>query len=712
LKSILLALTLSACAFSQTTASATTVRFSTDPGDGSNSAYSIGPFPSNALSVTDKTQATGVRINLPSSNDGCMATSAAVCSYSSLLNQLDGFSVNPRLMVCFSNSVDLPTLPAGITVLASPSKGVAQPIQIDRVLFDPASNCAYAKPAHVLQQQKQYLLIVTNAIQSGGQPIQADPQFKTCSAGTGGSYCQALSSALVTAKPSGTVVAASLFTTMSVTPWLQGAETVAAGLLPLNLPAGLPSYFTLNQIQKLTYYPDDSGVPSQDIPISALKGVNALSFGLFLSPSYLNTQGDSAGTITVSPKNPTGFVPVSYHVFLPASPQKKIPVVIYVHGSGDTQFGAPTFIAATLAKNGFATLAFEITGHGYGLGSTVAVKLRSGLTDYEFTPGRGVQLAQDQPISSESGCVIPGPVGVRDCVRQSAVDVFSLVHLIKGTGGLGLNLDPNRIYIVGQSLGSLIASTALPIEPLLRDAVLNGDGGTSVDIARLSPSARQLAEAFLASIPNPALFNVGDGAPPDPIFNDGFNDNYVFSALPPKNNSIPYAPNIQAAFEAADWLGMLADPLAFGPYLSTAPLPGNSAKHALFQFGIGDLEVPNPTETAAVNAADAQKSTWILNFPAAIAVDGSLATLDDPAIPGFPILPHRILSNPTIFSGNAAELSLAMAEQQQLADFVASDGKKISDPNQYLTTPFTSSQGIFVTGPLPTGLNYLPPPGP
>jgi hypothetical protein len=217
----------------------------------------------------------------------------------------------------------------------------------------------------------------------------------------------------------------------------------------------------------------------------------------------------------------------------------------------------------------------------------------------------------------------------------------------------------------------------------------------------------------LLSLINPALLLnvIACNAPPQPPYNDAFNDNYVLSGQPPIVNTVPCASNVQAAFEAAEWMDMLADPLSYGPYISSHPLPGMPAKHALFQFGISDLEVPNPSETAAVLAADAQNATSILNFPKAVALQTDLATVMDPAFPGLPILPHRILSNPTIFTpGNEAELSLALGDQQQAADFFASNGKKVSDANDYLTDPFGTDLDLFVAGPLPTGLNFLPHP--
>src|SRR5690242_13541705 len=74
-----------------------------------------GPFPTNVLTVSDFDHKTHLRIDLPASSEHCdFLSSPAVCSNTTLLNQLDGFSVNPRLMVCFSAAVDPNTLASGI----------------------------------------------------------------------------------------------------------------------------------------------------------------------------------------------------------------------------------------------------------------------------------------------------------------------------------------------------------------------------------------------------------------------------------------------------------------------------------------------------------------------------------------------------------------------------------------------------------------------
>jgi hypothetical protein len=195
-------------------------------------------------------------------------------------------------------------------------------------------------------------------------------------------------------------------------------------------------------------------------------------------------------------------------------------------------------------------------------------------------------------------------------------------------------------------------------------------------------------------------------APQEDYFHDSFNDSYPFRGQ--ITNPVYGAIRIQAAFEAAEWLGMLGDPLSFAPHLKTSPLNGVPAKSTLFQFGVGDLEVPNPTESAVVRAADAQSSSWLFRFDEAALADGhpELLGITYPGVAPLPILPHRILSNPTIFS-YPAETSIALAEQQQVAAFFASDGASNPNPNQFLTAPFSPASNLFVPGVLTDQLNFI-----
>lgn len=712
MKLFLFFFTLNACLF----AAQTTALFN-------SSSLTAGPFPSNVLTVPDPAQATGLRINLPpDSTPACSPTSSpAVCGYQALLNQLDGFSVNPRIMACFSGPVQANSLANGIFIVPFTNGAPGNPIPVQQIIFDPSSFCAFAEPSQVLRQQSEYLLIITSAVQdTGGAAVASSPQFQACLTGSSDSYCQTMAGALAGLPPradGSSVVSASLFTTMSTTSWLERArQFVDTTELPVVLPAGWPYSFDVSQMQSMNWVPSDTNIGPQPIPFSALGGVGQVAFGFFLSPNFLSITGTDAGTI---PTTPTGdpiapparlAVPVSFHVFLPAAPAPPggYPVVIYGHGLGDSQFGAPTDIASTLAQHGFATLAFEVTGHGYGSGGRVEITNKDGGVHSVSTPGRGVLLPGQTQIGPTDGCIIPGPIGIRDCVRQTAVDLVALYDTIQKTHGLLLHLDPHRVFYVGQSLGSIYGTLFAAVEPGVKTFVLNGDGGSEVDIARLSVSGRLQAIAYLA-VTNPALLNVQTmGAPPEAYFHDPFNDNYVLPGSAPVVNSVPGAMAIQAAFAAADWLDMLGDSLSYAPHLTVDPLAGIAPKNVLFQFGLGDLEVPNPPESAVVRAAHDEANTSFFDFGKAAQIVPDLlgVTMDVGGMP-FPILPHRILSNPTVFTA-ASETPLALAEQQQAAMFFASDGHTIVDPDQFLAGSPYAGQTLFsdpVT--LPEQLNFL-----
>ncbi len=674
-------------------------------------------------------------MNLPPEEQFCNGNQTqSVCSNLQLLNQLDGFSINPRVMVCFSDEVNPATLPNGIKLIPVDAPSTA--ISLTQFLYHHDSNaksyCAYAKPNNVLNQGSRYLLVVTDAVtDSAGQKVEDGGSFEAALKSSD-SYDESLASALDSLPKqlpfSGKIVSASLFTTMSATQWLEDVRDYVHKSAPgILIPAGLPYQFQTSNLASFTWQADlGTGTTSYPIPLNVLSppapsslasGVGSVAFGFFLSPNYLNPSGAAPGTITTNGVKPVaipkllggltfGFIPVSFHVFLPSGPMPSggWPVVIYGHGLSDNQFGAPTYIAATLAANGYATLALEITGHGYGPNSTVALVDKRGNRSTVAAPGRGIQLSPNAPIGTSDGCVVPGAVAIRDCGRQTAVDLFTLVKAIQQTGRPLFGLDPQRIYYVGQSFGSVYGALFHAVEPSVKAAVLSVGGGTNVDVARLAVPGRQIGASYLFGL---GLLNV-PAAPPEDYFHgafsDGFNDEYVYRGQIITDN-VPGALPIQGAFESADWLGMLGDPLAYAPHLKNDPFAGVPAKSTFFQYSWGDLEEPNPVNSAFIRAAGIESSSWLFRFDWALPTAPQLASIQSPGFP-LPILPHRILSNPTIFS-DPAEMSISLAEQQSIAAYFNSGGQIIPDPNRYLTGIFAGATLFEQPAQLPESLNFI-----
>jgi hypothetical protein len=676
------------------------------------SSAEIGPFPTNVLTKADAKQKTGLRVDLAEA-PVCLGSDYISCaSVKELLNQLDGFSVKPQIRVCFSGPIDVTTVQRSVRIL--PVDGDGRPVGINQVFYDPffydAAHgrsiwCVLAKPEHVLDQSAKYLLVVTSRLrEASGAPVVRDEAFKACLKGIVSGYCAELARAIKRSEiEEAGVVGASLFTTMSATDWMEKARRFlyASPVLPTLVPAGPKTVFNVSDLQSFEWMPQTNitAPPSVSIPLplQALDGVKNVAFGLYLSPNFVRTSGPEAGSIAVTPTArpiqppvpvddpslaifPPGYIPISYHVFLPrVTPGAKIPVVIYGHGSGDSQFGAPTLMASTLAKAGFATLAMEEVGHGFGPGSLTSLTDSTGQY-FVSSPGRGIPLAPDGSIQPGDGCVIPGPIAVRDCLRQSAVDVMALVQNINANG-VGVNLDPSRIYYVGQSLGSYIGSLVHAVDPRVKAAVLNVGGDSALDTARLS-FGDFLADFYLFSY-NPALAAVvGDAPFLDPAFDYSF----------PYRNQLTESPgpgvgDIQRVFEVTDWLNIPGAPLAFAPHFRVQPLPGVSPKRTLFQFGFGDLEVPNPTESALVRAAvgrnhdpDAPLPVSYWRFDLAVAANPHLAHVFMEGA-ATSILPHRILANPSLLDpANGDELVIALGMQRQVADFFASRPITVAPP--------------------------------
>jgi len=155
---------LAGCFCSSALAQQTRVIVNFDP-----SIPSIGPFPTDFLTTPDRDQKTGLRVQLPMPD--CTAQ-PSTCTETALLNELDGFHLQPRIRVNFSGPIDPTTLKPGVVFvwldnLTSEEPGTgpsAQISAINQVIYDPATNTAYAKPNDVFDQHRRYALIVTDAV--------------------------------------------------------------------------------------------------------------------------------------------------------------------------------------------------------------------------------------------------------------------------------------------------------------------------------------------------------------------------------------------------------------------------------------------------------------------------------------------------------------------------------------------------------------------
>jgi len=233
------------------------------------------------------------------------------------------------------------------------------------------------------------------------------------------------------------------------------------------------------------------------------------------------------------------------------------------------------------------------------------------------------------------------------------------------------DLSGSRIYYVGQSFGGIYGVQLLGLEPDIRAGVPNVPGGSVIEIARLSTSFRPLVGISLITRV-PSLYN----AVPNASFTS-FVENMPLRDLPLLVDTVPGASAIQAFIDNTEWAQQSANPAAYAP-LITAPV--------IVQFARGDKTVPNPTATAILRAgALASRATLFRN---------DLAFAANPAVNKNP---HSFLTNIT---GPGAPY--ALAAQQQIATFLASDGAITIDPD---------GAGLFFETPtsmLPEDLAFIP----
>lgn len=583
------------------------------PADAPTRAAVVSLFPSDRLTVPDAEQRTGRRVALALPDCAIHATD---CNTVALLNQLDGFDLDPRLALRFDGPVDAASVAAQVTIRALHggwSTGV------DRVVYDASTYTVFAHPVDQLAPGSRYLLRV-----AGGPP------------------------ALTT------------FTTMSATDGLRdmrqqldsGRAFAAAGIPDgarrLHVDATVPAAGTT-----LTYNADlGSGTLPIPVPDASQLGAGAYVFGSFLAPSWLT--GDQ-----VIPQTPTtdsgpvvqGRAQLPFVLILPAgtAPAGGWPVAVFGHGF--TRWNADLFLAATQnATRGFATIATDIVGHGFGPASTWQIT-HDGITTTVPAYGRGVDLNGDGTITEAEGVsALPQPapfaqVGSRDGLRQAVADIATLVRAI----GLGADLDSDGSIDLrrlgtdyyGQSFGGIYGTMLAAIDPLLDAIGLNVPGGPVSEIARLSPSFRPLVTEALAGA-QPPLLNGGVA---------GFTESLPLAGDPPVLDPAPGALPIQQFLADQTWLNRPGSPETFAPLVPD--------DRVLVQVARGDETVPNPTSRTLVLAGG-------------LTPRASLYRND--LTPQAVLNPHGFLLDPTFVLGFTAG-------QTQMSTFLASGGTTIIDPD-------------------------------
>jgi hypothetical protein len=672
-------------------------------------------FPSNRHTVADFSNLTLRRVNLPKPD---CTVQPSWCADIDVINTLDGFSTQPRVTVPFTGDIDPASVSSDTVFLVNlgdtlSGRGFGERVGINQVIWNPVSKTLAFQSDALLQQHSRYIVVVTDGVRDASGGKIGGP----LSLGVSGQEPE-LRGALAWARGlEHKVVAASLFTTQSITADLQkiNRRIKHSAVSPIDFNIGQTAAGAVRAvfpvagvagIQFNRHTGNAGGVPvltSGFVPTPALGvapgAVAAVAYGRYASPSFMDLTTrviPASGTLTGQPSI-RGTENLTVQMFIPAGakPAGGWPVAIFGHGFTDSMYGAPWTVAATFASRGIATLAINVVGHGGGAAGVLNVLSASGGAPVQVSAGgRGFDQDGNGAIDSTEGVGAVGALSIvasRDGLRQTAIDLMQLVRQVEAgvdvDGDGSIDLDASRIYYSGQSFGGIYGTIFLGTEPSLKAGVPNVPGGSITEIARLSPNFRILTAIALATR-TPTLINLPPLAGVPAPFNLVFNENMPLRNEPPRIDTVPGADLIQAYVDVSQWVTQAGNPVSYAQHIRKQPLHGHAAKPVLLQFAKGDVTVPNPTTSAIIRAGDlADRVTYFRN---------DLAFAANPAVPKNP---HTFLTN----IGVPSAVAFAVGAQTQIALFFTSGGTLIIDPDG--AGPFFE---VPIAGALPEGLNFIP----
>jgi dienelactone hydrolase len=354
-------------------------------------------------------------------------------------------------------------------------------------------------------------------------------------------------------------------TTQGVTPVL-GAVQARTAQTPATAPLIVPTGMTLAQINPalppiadvyvgaidLPYY---LAAPTPTAPTAPLSGFWRAAPGAYIPPFAGMLDPTSTFVTFANPlpvANSTQRVPLLLTVPNAASgktkPASGWPIVIYQHGI--TRDRSDMFaVAGTLASQGFAVIAIDAPLHGItssanplnaGNPAFAGLGAHERTFNLDLTDNTTGASGADGVIDPSGSYFInlPSLLTSRDNIRQAVADLLVLARAIPTArySASGTDFDGARISFVGQSLGGIIGTVFMGVQPDVQVALLNVPGGGIPRMLEASPAFGPRIIAGLAAL------GVNRGTPDyDAFF--GATQTVIDSADPvnwalPANNSL------------------------------------------------------------------------------------------------------------------------------------------------------------------------------
>jgi hypothetical protein len=237
-----------------------------------------GPFPSDLFTARDDTQNTGLRVSLPKPD---CTERVSDCQDLDVINELDGFNLQPRLSIPFSGRINPDTVTSDTVFLVNLGSTLqdhdgmpwGSRVGIDQVVWDPSTETLHVESDELLDQHTRYLLVVTKRVhEENDKAIKPAREFlhfidDDVTESTGDPYRDAYRAVLRSALtdldtrgiiPKGQVVAASVFTTRSATAVLEKIRDQIHSATPdpadfVLGPVGARTVFRLDEIASIQW---------------------------------------------------------------------------------------------------------------------------------------------------------------------------------------------------------------------------------------------------------------------------------------------------------------------------------------------------------------------------------------------------------------------------------------------------------------------------
>lgn len=359
-----------------------------------------------------------------------------------------------------------------------------------------------------------------------------------------------------------------------------------------------------------TFYDPPIDEPGLDLAAIAHDSIGAMGTAIFQAPNFMvadpagrtspkhnNWFRSADGKPAINPAQPTNKIWVTIVLPKTPPPASGYPVVIWQHGFGGDRIDMMA-AANVWAREGFATVAINLATHGPRADATDTDLLKdvsSRVTPWYPAAGTGKTHygSYDGPdgfSDTEGGAgnlvgAYVNFVTLRDQLRQSALDLSSLVRMIKSSPDLGplslavpgAKLDGSKIAFYGVSFGAIIGTIFVGQEPDVQHVILNvGGGGLAIELTPNSPSLMSGGNVAV-------LFGLQYGLTFD-------------TKLPPET------PMLHALQHLIDG----ADPISFAAHVQKSPLTiggtKNAPKNLLDLFARHDDYVVNEANEALVRA--------------------------------------------------------------------------------------------------------------